>query len=177
MISPAAPFQDEYDPKPGKVNHNAPKTVSGGNQGIIPHDKPQTVKSWDETLKEIREAQKATNDLANVVAGLVQGLANDKLRQLTRTDWVRTFSIDTNTADPKKLMAGILTGGRPFAGFTVLSVGGAGATLKVSINGDEPFAVSTSTLIQNEIIWSLEFVTGTPAAGTAKVRVNAYTGP
>jgi hypothetical protein len=111
------------------------------------------------------------------MAGLLQALEDHHLASLTRSDWTRTFDVDTSVAVfglPLKLMAQRETGGRPFSGFKVISVGG--GALVASINGDAPVPLTAGDNYRDEIIWSLEVWTTSAAAGTARIRCNAYTG-
>jgi hypothetical protein len=137
---------------------------------------PSLVRTEPDDRKTLDALGKDVEDVRNSVASLQQALERAELRMQVRDDFKKTLQIDTNVATPTKVFAAVITGGRPLSGFKVLSVGGAGTTMTCSVNGDVPFTLAQGDSITNEIIWSLEFLVGTPGAGTSTIRLGAYLG-
>lgn len=144
-----------------------PKDLPRVGGVIVPnHPQPQG---------EVDVMRRSIDDLRNSIAGLQQELVNMRLANQVRDDWSRIVDLDTNSAATTRIMASQLTGGRPFSGFTVLSIGG--GSLVVSINGQaETPALMAGDLFRDEIIWTLDFRTTSQASGTARIRLNAYVG-
>ncbi len=89
---------------------------------------------------------------------------------------VRTFATDAIPATGRGIQFECrrINGGIPWNSFRIQSVGGAGTTLTVSINGSEEIPVAAGDGEDHMEIETIVLRVGTSAAGTARIVLGSY---
>lgn len=129
-------------------------------------------------FSQLKMSQDELEGLMRVLPQLTQVLADVRKGVRTRWNFCDVIEFDTNsepaTGNGFHLNVSKLTGGYPLDSVTIDDVGGAGTTMRATINGKGRFRVDQGDVFDNGEIWDAHFFVGTGAAGTARLFITAY---